>query len=136
AKVFAVNAYGPILVVKHLYKHLAHGDRAVLAHLSARVGSIGDNKLGGWYGYRASKAALNQFVRGMAVELKRKNKNIVCVAIHPGTVDTRLTKPFQRSAKVLFTPKDSVSRMIGVLEGLTPSQTGEFFAYDGTPIEW
>ncbi|MEO1334082.1 MAG: SDR family oxidoreductase [Myxococcota bacterium] len=136
AKVFAINAFGPLLVLKHLYPLLVHGERAVVAHLSARVGSIGDNKLGGWYGYRASKSALNQFVRGMAIELKRKNKKLVCVAMHPGTVDTSLTKPFQRSAKVLFTPEDSVGRMIDVLEGLTPAQSGGFFAYDGSTIEW
>ena len=135
-RVFAVNAFGPLLITKHLAGLFAHDERAVLAHLSARVGSIGDNRLGGWYAYRASKAALNQFVRSMAIELKRKNKRSVCVAVHPGTVDTALTKPFQRSAKVLFTPDDSVARMMTVLDGLTPAESGGFFAYDGSAIEW
>ncbi len=135
-KVFAVNAFGPLLVAKHFHPLLHHGERAVFAHLSARVGSIGDNRLGGWYAYRASKAALNQFVRTMAVELKRRNKNAICVALHPGTVDTELTKPFQKSAKVLFTPDDSVSKMMKVLTELTPAATGGFFAYDGSTIDW
>ncbi len=134
--VFAVNAFGPLLVVKHLHPFLKHDEAAVVVHLSARVGSIGDNKLGGWYAYRASKAALNQFVRGMAVELKRNNRKSVCVAMHPGTVDTPLTKPFQRSAKVLFTPDDAVTRMMTVVDGLDPADSGGFFAYDGSTIEW
>ena len=135
-KVFAVNAFGPLLVAKHFHPFIHHGERAVIAHLSARVGSIGDNRLGGWYAYRASKAALNQFVRTMAVELKRRNKNAICVAVHPGTVDTPLTKPFQKSAKVLFTPDESVHKMMAVLSELTPAATGGFFAYDGSTIEW
>ena len=135
-RVFAVNAFGPLLVAKHFHGLMAHGERAVMAHLSARVGSIGDNKLGGWYAYRASKAALNQFVRTMAIEFRRKNKQAICVAIHPGTVDTTLTKPFQRSAKVLFAPDESVSKMLEVLKQLRPSDTGGFFAYDGSSIEW
>lgn len=135
-KVFAINAFGPLLVTKYIHPLLHHNERAVLAHLSARVGSIGDNRLGGWYGYRASKAALNQFVRSMAIELKRKNKQAICVAIHPGTVDTSLTKPFQRSAKILLTPDDAVQRMMNVLDGLTPADSGDFFAYDGARIEW
>ena len=134
--VFAVNAFGPVLVSKYLSSFFEHRERAVQVHLSARVGSIGDNKLGGWYAYRASKAALNQFVRCLAVELKRKNKQSICVALHPGTVDTRLTKPFQRAAKVLFTPEDAVKRMMSVIDGLTAADSGRFFAYDGTAIEW
>ena len=135
-KIFAVNAFGPLLVTKHLFPLLSHSERTVVAHLSARVGSISDNKLGGWYGYRASKAALNQFVRCMAIELKRKNRQSVCVSIHPGTVDTSLSEPFRRGAKVVFTAEDSVQRMMAVLDGLTPAQSGEFFAYDGSTIEW
>ena len=133
---FAVNAFGPLLVAQHLYPLMTHGERATMVHLSARVGSIQDNQLGGWYGYRASKAALNQFVRTMAIELRRKSKQLICIAMHPGTVDTGLTKPFQRSAKVLFTPDDAVNRMMTVIDGLTPSDSGRFFAYDGASIEW
>ena len=135
-KVFAVNAFGPLLVVKHLHRLFARSGRSVSVHLSARVGSIQDNRLGGWYAYRASKAALNQFVRSMAIELKRKNRESICVALHPGTVDTGLTKPFQKSAKVLFTTDDAVARMMTVIDGLTPDDSGGFFAYDGTTIEW
>jgi NAD(P)-dependent dehydrogenase (short-subunit alcohol dehydrogenase family) len=133
---FQVNAIGPALVAKHLLPRLPRNDRAVFAALSARVGSIEDNRLGGWYGYRASKAALNMLVRSLAVELRRTRPQAVCVALHPGTVDTALSRPFQRGVppERLFTPHSSADQLLRVVDGLTPAQSGGFFAYDGQPI--
>ena len=104
AEQYAINAIGPALVAKHFLPVMPRSGRSVFAVLSARVGSISDNRLGGWYGYRASKAALNQFVRTLAVEDKRRNDRGIVVALHPGTVDTRLSQPFQQSGRDIFTP--------------------------------
>ena len=93
---FAVNAVGPLLIAKHCQTLLDNHRRAVFASLSARVGSIGDNRLGGWYAYRAAKAAQNMITKNLSIELRRKAKEIICVALHPGTVDTELSQPFQR----------------------------------------
>jgi NAD(P)-dependent dehydrogenase (short-subunit alcohol dehydrogenase family) len=136
ARSFQVNAIGPALVAKHLLPRLARDRRTVFAVLSARVGSISDNRLGGWYGYRASKAALNMLVRTLAVELARSRPMAVCVALHPGTVDTALSRPFQRHvpAGKLFTAAHSADRLLDVLERLEPKDSGGFYAYDGTPI--
>jgi NAD(P)-dependent dehydrogenase (short-subunit alcohol dehydrogenase family) len=133
---FALNATGPALIAKHMLPLLAPDRRSVFAAISARVGSIEDNRLGGWAAYRASKAALNQIVRTCAVELARKNKHAVCVALHPGTVDTALSAPFQRGVNPdkLFTPDESAARLLGVIAKLTPAQSGGFFAWDGAPI--
>lgn len=137
-RVFAVNAFGPILVAKHFEALLRHEARAVVANLSARVGSISDNRLGGWYAYRASKAAQNQLTRTLALEMSRRARNVVVVALHPGTVDTELSAPFQRNVAKgkLFTPADSAERLLTVAEGLETADSGRFFAYDGQPIEW
>ena len=135
-RLFAVNAIGPALVAKHFVPLLPREGRCVLAALSARVGSIGDNRLGGWYGYRASKAALNMLVRTLAIELARTRKEAICVTLHPGTVDTGLSKPFQKAVppERLFTPDRSAAHLLDVLDSLTPAQTGRCFAWDGKEI--
>lgn len=136
-RVFAVNAVGPALVAKHFLPILPRHGRSVFAALSARVGSISDNKLGGWYGYRASKAALNQLVRTLAVEHRRKHPESLVVALHPGTVDTELSKPFQSNvpAEKLFSPAYAAERLLDVVDGLGPDQTGRVFAWDGVEIQ-
>lgn len=136
AHLFAVNTIGPALVLKHFTPLLARDVPSAIACISARVGSISDNRLGGWYGYRASKAALNQIVRTAAIELARSRPQAVCVALHPGTVDTGLSKPFQRGvpAEKLFTPKHSAERLLTVLDALTSAESGRIFAWDGAEI--
>ena len=136
ARSFQVNAIGPALVAKHFLPRLPKDRPARFAVLSARVGSIEDNRLGGWYGYRASKAALNMLVRSLAIELARTRPLAVCVALHPGTVDTALSRPFQRNvaAQKLFTPAYAAGRLLDVLDGLGPGDSGGFYAYDGTRI--
>jgi NAD(P)-dependent dehydrogenase (short-subunit alcohol dehydrogenase family) len=110
--------------------------RVVFAALSARVGSITDNRLGGWYGYRASKAALNQFIRTLAIEWSRTAKGSVCVGLHPGTVDTALSAPFQANVAQdrLFTPQQSVAALDAVLTSLGAADTGQVYAWDGQPV--
>ena len=109
---FAINAIGPALIMKHFLPLLARDERAVFATLSARVGSISDNHLGGWYSYRASKAALNQIVRTAAIELARTSKQAVCVALHPGTVSTSLSEPFAKAGLEVQTPSQAAARLI------------------------
>lgn len=132
---FRVNAVGPALVVKHLRPLLPRKGRAVIAVLSARVGSIGDNRLGGWYGYRAAKAALNQLIHGASIELTRKFMGLICVCLHPGTVETGFTKDYQdRHATV---PADhAAQRLLQVIDGLTPEVNGRFLDYAGKDIPW
>ena len=136
--VFEVNAFGPLVVAKHFLPLLKHSERAVLANLSARVGSIGDNRLGGWYAYRASKAAQNMFTRNLSLELARRAPKVICVALHPGTVDTELSKPFQGgvSPDRLFDADRAARQLLEVIDGLRPEQTGRFLAWDGTTIPW
>ncbi len=136
ARSFAVNAIGPALVAKHLVPLLPREGRSVFAVLSARVGSIGDNRLGGWYGYRASKAALNQVVRTLAVEVKRTRPRAIIVALHPGTVDTGLSRPFGGAAGSagVFTPAEAAGHLLRVVDGLGEDDSGGFFAWDGTPV--
>ena len=133
---FAVNAIGPALVARHFLPLLAPKERAVIAFLSARVGSISDNRLGGWYGYRASKAALNQLVRTLAIELARSRPATICVAIHPGTVDTPLSAPFQRGVPdgQLFTPATSAAHLLRVIDGLSPQDSGGLLDWAGETI--
>jgi len=133
---FAINAAGPALVMKHFLPLLPREGKAVFATISAKVGSIGDNQIGGWYSYRASKAALNQFVRCAAIELRRKSPEAICVALHPGTVDTGLSKKFQKGVPKLLTPAQSAGALLSVLDGLGPEQSGEFFAYSGEQLPW
>ena len=138
ARAFAVNAIGPALVAKHVLPLTPRARPSLFAALSARVGSIGDNRLGGWYGYRASKAALNMMVRTLAVEHRRSRPLGVCVALHPGTVDTALSAPFQASARpgARLSPTQSAAALMGVMDGLGPEESGNFFAWDGAPIPW
>ncbi len=137
-RTFDVNAAGPLLVLKHFHRLLAHDSRSVIANVSARVGSIADNRLGGWYGYRGSKAALNMFTRTAAIELGRRARNAIVVAVHPGTVDTDLSRPFQKSvpSSKLFAPARAAEQSLAVLDGLRPEQSGTFVAWDGTTIPW
>ncbi|MCG9916705.1 MAG: SDR family NAD(P)-dependent oxidoreductase [Phenylobacterium sp.] len=135
---FAANAVGPAMAAKHFLPRLPRDRPCVFAALSARVGSIGDNHLGGWYGYRASKAALNQLIHTLAIELARQRPQAICVALHPGTVDTGLSAPFQAgvSGEALFTPEFAAERLLEVLAGLTAGDSGGFFAWDGQPVPW
>ncbi|MBS28134.1 MAG: hypothetical protein CL566_04300 [Alphaproteobacteria bacterium] len=135
-RAFRVNAAGPALVAKHLLPLLARDRKSAFAAVSARVGSISDNELGGWYAYRASKAALNMMVRNLSIELARKNPGALCVGLHPGTVDTRLSAPFQRGVPAgnLFTPAHSAACLLEVLDRLTLAETGGVFDWDGTPV--
>jgi NAD(P)-dependent dehydrogenase (short-subunit alcohol dehydrogenase family) len=136
--VFEVNAFGPLVVAKHFLGLLRHDARAVLANVSARVGSIGDNRLGGWYAYRASKAAQNMFTRSLAIELGRRAPNAICLALHPGTVDSDLSRPFQGNvpAERLFDAKRAAEQLLGVIDSCTPEDSGRFLAWDGQPIPW
>jgi len=129
-----LNCVGPALCLKHGSAYLPRDGRSVFAVLSARVGSIGDNQLGGWYSYRASKAALNQVVRGAAIEIGRKRKEAVVVALHPGTVATSFTSGFPAHDKV--TPDEAAAHLISVMEGLSVAQSGGFFDYAGREIPW
>lgn len=138
ARAFAINAIGPLLVARHFEPLLAHTDRAVFASLSARVGSIEDNRLGGWYAYRASKAAQNMYTRTLAIEWARSRRNVICIALHPGTTDTDLSRPFQANvpADKLFGVDYAVAQMLHVIDRLQPADTGQFFAWDGARIPW
>lgn len=131
---FLINTVGPALCIKHGAALLPKEGRSVVAVLSARVGSIGDNHLGGWYSYRASKAALNQIVHGAAIEIGRKYKEALVVALHPGTVATSFTSQFPGHDKM--TPDVAAARLLEVLDGLDVSQTGGFFDYAGKEIPW
>lgn len=136
AAAFAVNTIGPALIAKHFLPLLARDRKAIFAALSARVGSITDNRLGGWHAYRASKAALNMLIRNFAIELATRNKQALCVALHPGTVETNLSKPFQAgvAADKLFTPAQSAAAMLKALDGATAERTGPLIAWDGQTI--
>lgn len=138
ARLFQVNAIGPALVAKHFLPRMPRQGRAVFAVLSAKVGSIADNRLGGWYGYRASKAALNQIVRTTAIELARSRPDAVCVALHPGTVDTPLSQPFQAGVAQgrLFSPAVAAGHLLHVLGELTPMDSGGLFAWDGQRLPY
>jgi NAD(P)-dependent dehydrogenase (short-subunit alcohol dehydrogenase family) len=133
-RLFAVNAVGPALVAKHFLPLLPKSGRAVFAILSARVGSIGDNRLGGWHSYRASKAALNMLIRTLSIELTRTRRDAILVGLHPGTVDTGLSKPFQSRVPELFTPIQSADYLLAVTDGLQARDSGGVFAWDGRRI--
>lgn len=136
ARSFAVNTIGPGLVAKAFLPLLRRDTKSAFAALSARVGSIEDNRLGGWYGYRASKAALNMLLRTTAIELARTHPLAVCVGLHPGTVATRLSAPFQSAVPEgkLFTPAVAAAHLIQVVDGLTAVDSGGLFAWDGQRI--
>ncbi len=133
---FEINAIGPALVAKHVLPHFPRDRRAVFAALSARVGSISDNRLGGWHSYRASKAALNQLIRCFSIELSQKRPLAICVGLHPGTVDTDLSKPYQGGVPddKLFAPEQSALRLLGVLDGLTPAESGRVYDWAGVEV--
>ncbi|NNM75534.1 SDR family NAD(P)-dependent oxidoreductase [Sphingomonas sp. ID1715] len=133
---FAINAIGPALVAKHFLPLLSKGERSVFAALSARVGSISDNRLGGWYSYRASKAALNQLIRTLSIEMKRVNDRAIVVGLHPGTVDTKLSKPFQGNVAPgqLFDPGRAAVQLLDLLDGLGVKDSGSLIAWDGTTV--
>jgi NAD(P)-dependent dehydrogenase (short-subunit alcohol dehydrogenase family) len=131
---FQANAFGPALVMRHFAPLLA-GERAIMAMLSAKVGSIGDNRLGGWYSYRASKAALNMLVKTAAIEVARHQKNSILVALHPGTVNSRLSQPFRGEA-IGRRAQDAAADMLQVLDALTPADSGSFRSYNGAQLPW
>jgi NAD(P)-dependent dehydrogenase (short-subunit alcohol dehydrogenase family) len=135
---YSVNAVGPALAAKHFLPLLDRERRSAFAALSARVGSIEDNRFGGWHAYRASKAALNQLLRTLSIELARRNPQAFCVGLHPGTVDTGLSKPFQGNVPggKLFTPAYSAARLLEVLDGLSEGDSGALFAWDGARIPY
>ena len=132
---FAVNTIGPALALAHFAPQLAQGERSVVAVLSAKVGSIGDNRLGGWYSYRASKAALNMVVKTAAIELARTHPQAVVAALHPGTVDSALSAPF-RGTKIWRPARDAAHDLLAVIDGLQPQDSGGFWAYDGQRLPW
>ena len=132
---FATNTIGPALVLAHFAPLLAKGERSLLAVLSAKVGSIGDNRLGGWYSYRASKAALNMLVKTASIEVARTHPQAVLVALHPGTVNSALSAPFN-GAEIGRPAADAAGDMLRVLDGLPAEQTGSFHAYSGEPLPW
>jgi NAD(P)-dependent dehydrogenase (short-subunit alcohol dehydrogenase family) len=135
---FQVNSIGAVLLAKHIVPLLRHGDRSLFASISAKVGSIEDNRLGGWYGYRASKAALNMLMKTIAIEYGRKCPNTIVVVLHPGTTDTSLSKPFQANVppEKLFSVERTVSQLLTVLEGLTSMDSGSFYSWDGHRLPW
>ncbi|XP_027931311.1 uncharacterized protein LOC114187296 [Vigna unguiculata] len=142
---YEVNAVGPILVIKHMWPLLKEGggngtgrSTAVVASLSARVASIGDNRLGGWHSYRSSKTALNQLSKTVSVEFARKKDPITCILLHPGTVDTDLSKPFQRNIPPdkIFSKEFSVQKLLSIINNVKSHDNGKFFAWDGQEIPW
>jgi len=135
-KSFAINAIGPALVLKHFIPILPRRGRSTIAHLSARVGSIGDNRLGGWYGYRASKAALNQFVRTAAIELGRTHPEAICIALHPGTVKTKLSSPYIQGNHNPTDPIAAAKNLLSVIKDLKTTDSGGFFDWQGRSVEW
>lgn len=134
-RAFAINAIAPALLIKHFTPLLPSAGRSLFASLSARVGSIGDNRKGGWYGYRASKAAQNMLIRTAAIEVARRRPEAVLAALHPGTVASRLSAAVIGDAPVTA-PADAAAHLLAVLDALTPAQSGGFFAYDGSVIPW
>ena len=136
ARSFALNAIGPALIIKHFLPRLPRSGKSVFVTLSARVGSIGDNRLGGWYAYRASKAALNQIVRTAAVELARRSPQALCIAMHPGTVATALSAPFAASGLEVHSPAAAARHLLTVVDRLTADASGGFFDWRGQPVPW
>ena len=136
SELFHINAIGPMLVMKHFLPLLPKSGNSVFACLSARVGSIGDNQLGGWYGYRASKAALNQFVKTASVELSRTRPDAACIAVHPGTVSSNLSGPFSKTGLDVMTPQHCARTLYKVLNEVNTQDSGGFFDYEKRRIPW
>ena len=135
---FQVNSIGAVLLAKHLMPLFNKTERSIFASISAKVGSIGDNRLGGWYGYRASKAALNMFLKTTAIEYNRRCPKTIVVALHPGTTDTRLFQPFQKNVPTgkLFPVEKTVHLLSQVISNLEQKDSGEFFSWDGSQLPW
>ena len=131
---YKTNAIGPMLVLKHSLRLLPVDRRATFAAMSARVGSISDNKLGGWHSYRAAKSGLNQLLHGASIELKRTHAQTILLALHPGTVETNFTVNYR--AKDKLTPDEAAQRLLEVIETRSPSDTGKFFDHTGSEIPW
>ncbi|MFT6105994.1 MAG: NAD(P)-dependent dehydrogenase (short-subunit alcohol dehydrogenase family) [Rickettsiales bacterium] len=137
-KLFNVNTIAPAIIAKHFLPKLNRERKSVFAAISARVGSISDNHLGGWYSYRASKSALNMVLKNASIEIGRSNKNAVIIGLHPGTVDSKLSKPFQGavSQEKLFTPEYSVEKLLEVIENSSPKDSGKIIDFNGVKIEF
>lgn len=135
---YRVNTLAPALIARECLGLLNHSQRAVFASLSARVGSIGDNRLGGWYAYRTSKAAQNMLTRDLAIECTRRARRVICLALHPGTTRTDLSEPFQARVPEgkLFTPAFAAGKLLARIDAATTADNGGFYAWDGTPIPW
>jgi len=135
---FQVNSIGAVLLAKHLMPLFKKSEYSIFASISAKVGSIGDNRLGGWYGYRASKAALNMFLKTTAIEYSRRCPKTIVVALHPGTTDTKLSQPFQKNVppEKLFPVEKTVNLLSQVISDLSIKNSGEFFSWDGTQLPW
>jgi len=135
-KSFMINSIGPALLMKYFLPLLPRDERAVFANISARVGSIQDNRLGGWYGYRASKAALNQLTKTASIELRRTHPEGICVALHPGTVETRLSAPYVANNYKREKPAVTAKHLLKVISQLNPNDTGNLFDWRGELIPW
>lgn len=135
---FEVNTLPTGLLAKHFLPLFRKSGPAVLASISAKIGSIGDNRLGGWYGYRASKAALNMLIKTIAIEYKRKSPETIAIALHPGTTNTDLSKPFQANVppEKLFSVDRTVTQLLAVIDQVGPDNSGEFFNWDGNQLPW
>ena len=135
-KNFEINVMGPALIMKYFLPLLDKEEKSIFASISAKVGSISDNRYGGWYSYRASKAALNQMIKTASIEMKMKNQNAICLAIHPGTVESKLSKPFQKNDLTIQSPQESASNIFKILNSSTSKDTGSFYNWDGKIIDW
>ena len=136
-RVLSINTIGPTLVGKYFISYLNNKNKSIFAFLSARVGSISENKLGGWYSYRSSKTALNQIIKNFSIEVKRTNPNAIFVGLQPGTVSSFLSKPFEKNVKSenLFTPDFSASKLLEVINNLESKDTGKLIAWNGEEIQ-
>ena len=136
-KVLLVNAIGPALIGKYFIPLMKKDIKSVFAFLSAKVGSISDNKIGGWYSYRASKAALNQIIKNFSIEIRRNNKNAIFVGLQPGTVKSFLSKPFQENvnSQTLFTPNYSAKKLLKLIDSLDYEDSGKLFSWNGEEIQ-
>jgi NAD(P)-dependent dehydrogenase (short-subunit alcohol dehydrogenase family) len=136
ARSFAINATGPALLMKHFLPLLPRQGKAVFASLSAKVGSIGDNRLGGWYSYRASKAALNQLIHTAAIELRRSHPHALCITLHPGSIESQLSSPFVKFGIIVKNPLAGVATLLKTINDLNENDSGEFFNQFGDILPW
>lgn len=136
AKAFQINAIGPALVMKHFLPLMAREGKTIFAAISAKVASISDNQLGGWHSYRASKTALNMYVKNAAIEMARTRPELIVASLHPGTVDTKLSAPFAKAGLVVRPPEVAAIEIIQVIDGLQPGDTGGFFNHKGETLPW